>query len=113
MLPLETFDEIEDIITHNGQSADEKKSTFRQTSNTRRMADIYKRVREISTKYGNSEVDIDEMVNRYVSKAGSKRKNPFEMGKNKGSFHGRNNSYAHNSEANLVESYQKRLNEMR
>jgi len=36
----------------------------------RRMADTYKRVNEIANKYSSNDQDIDEMIQKYVSKKG-------------------------------------------
>ena len=70
-LPLKTFDEIERIINLRYENEDaygmkNKNGQERQPS-VRRMADTYKRVREIATKYSKTDQDIEDKINKYVS----------------------------------------------
>lgn len=69
-LPIDTFDEIEDIIepVHMPKNADIYGT--KQMKQGRRMADTYKRVKEIANKYSTNDQDIDEMIQKYVSKKG-------------------------------------------
>ena len=64
-LPLDVFDEVEDII-NEGQGG--RKGAKRP----RKMADTYKRVREIQEKYGKGEEEMDALLKKYLPPGCSK-----------------------------------------
>jgi len=69
-LPLKTFDEIENIMEYNPDSLNEDVYGTKNKggTQTRRMADTYKRVREIASKYANSDQEMEDMIAKYAVK---------------------------------------------
>ena len=58
-MPLEAFDTLEAIINGEGQKS-------------RKMADTYKRIREIATKYEASEKEMNDMIKKFIPAKASK-----------------------------------------
>ena len=70
-LPLKALDEIENIMEYNPEGLNEDIYGTKNKGSgiqTRKMADTYKRVREIATKYSNSDQEMEEMLAKYAVK---------------------------------------------
>ena len=57
-MPLKTFDEIEDIIQGKDRDSSDVYGTHNK-QNGRRMADTYKKIREIAQKYSSSDLEME------------------------------------------------------
>jgi hypothetical protein len=71
VLPIQSMGEIEDIISlqaHPDGSTPKNESSLVPTNRTpsvRRMADTYKKIRDMASKYGQGEPDVDQMISEF------------------------------------------------
>ena len=78
-LPVSTFEQIEDIIDAPSNLNMRNQDIYGTRSVPRkRMADTYKRVREISTKYGANEHELELILSRFLK--GDRKKSIKSIG---------------------------------
>lgn len=68
-MPLKSFDEIEDIIQGKDRDSSDVYGT-QNKQNGRRMADTYKKIREIAQKYSSSDLEMEQMLSKYMTNKG-------------------------------------------
>lgn len=62
-MPLDVFDEVEEIINADKSS---------RIGKPRKMAETYRRIREVSNKYNDGEEELDSLLKRYLPPGSSK-----------------------------------------
>jgi hypothetical protein len=78
-LPVSTFEQIEDIIEAPSQIKQRNGDIYgTKSAPKKRMAETYKRVKEISAKYGATEQDLEVILSKFMK--GERKKSLQEIG---------------------------------